>query len=239
MSTFVSLLVTEPIGGLDDVITEIPLDVRVSTNHSFSAQVTEYPVESGAVITDHVHLRPVSITLEGLVSDSPVNVLPNSITPLKGDVNTGWNGVSTRSQDAYDVLQDVYTNRLPITYVSRYATFEDMIIEKLDIPQSRDRGSGALWFTLSLKKITTVETLAAALPPDVVAALKRRRKKTAQARAGTTADKLEKQLSSKVSSGRQSTTDATTTSTGWTTEALSGTAGQNAKQRTEWKTESL
>jgi len=171
---FISILVTEPIGGIEDVITEIPIDVRLATTHSFSAEVTEYPVEEGAIITDHVHLKPDTLSIEGFVSDSPVNVVPNVMPSLKGDSDTPDR--YTRSQDAFDILQIVFRERTPLTVVDRFQTYEDMIIERLEIPQSPDR-STSLWFTMNLKKISTVETLTAALPPDVVARLKRRRLK--------------------------------------------------------------
>ena len=62
----ISLLVTEPLyDGTRDTITEIPLDARVGSTYRFSAESTQDPVESGATITDHVHLRELSMGMSG------------------------------------------------------------------------------------------------------------------------------------------------------------------------------
>lgn len=199
---FTSLLVTEPIEGVADIVTQIPLDVRQAETHSFSATVTEHPVEEGSLVTDHVHLQPDAISLEGFVSNTPVASIPASVAYLKGD--TASRQGYSRSADAYDVLMMVYRARTPLTVVTRYQIFEDMIIEGLEIPQSRDRGTG-LWFSMKLKKITIVETLTAALPPDVVAALKRRRKKTlAKLKAKTLEAKYGKQKAKWIEQGNLS-----------------------------------
>ena len=195
---YTSLLVTEEISGLQDVITEIPLDVRPSETHHFSTRITEYPVEEGAKITDHVHIDPYTLDLEGFVSNTPVTSIPASLPYLKGDMRVGRQA-GERAKNAYDVLVTVFRARTPLTVVTRMQTFEDMVIQKLDIPFSADRGT-SLWFSMSLKKITTVETLAAALPPDVVAALKKQRAKTAASQTQAQKD-LNDQKSPKTDQG--------------------------------------
>lgn len=199
----ISLLVTEPLyDGTQDVITEIPLDARVGSSYRFSSEITQYPVESGATITDHVHLRPDEITIEGMVTDTPVNELP-TVLGLRGDNQAAPAGA--RTQGAFDALWTVWRNRLPLTVVTEYLVLDDMIIESLEIPKSPDRGE-AIWFTLTLKKITTVETLTAALPPEIVARLKRRRKKTAaRTKASTKLSKFAAQKAAQYQLGKVST----------------------------------
>jgi hypothetical protein len=203
------LLVTEPVFGFEDTMVEIPLDARISTNHSFNSTVTEFPVEAGAVISDHVHLRPDALTIEGFVSDAPLTLstLPGQ---LKGDA--GQLQSATRSQEAFDVLKAVRRQKLPITVVDRLDTYEDMVIERLDIPHSRDRSTG-LWFTMGLRRIDTVQTMVGTLPPDVIAALKRKSakaqyekiKKKAGEQIADLQKKLEEQLAPLSEQGAQET----------------------------------
>lgn len=210
-----TILVMEPILGWEDTILELPLDVRISTTHSFQSTITEFPVEAGALISDHVHLRPDALTIEGFVSDSPVNVIPTAPPMLKGDL--GQREDYSRSQDAFDVLQEIRRQKKPLTVIDRFLTYEDMMIESLEIPQSRDRSTG-LWFTMTLKKIQTVETLAASLPPDVVAALKRKSakaqyekiKKMVGKHVADLTKKLDEQLASQAEQGAQAVKKTTT-----------------------------
>lgn len=207
---FLSLLVTEPIAGLEDVITEIPLDAKISTTHIFGSSITEFPVESGSSITDHVHLAPVQLSIEGYVSDSPISILPTTMTAMKGDVGDG--NKYSYSKNAFDILMLVYKSKTPLTVIDRLETYQNMMIERLEIPQSRDRGQG-LWFTMSLRQISIASTLSAALPVDIVAGLKRNRKKTVVTVAADR--KSIDQTSVLLDNGKQSTktVDASTSST--------------------------
>lgn len=202
----ISLLVTEPLyDGTQDVITEIPLDARVGSTYRFSSSITQYPVESGATITDHVHLNPDEISMEGMVSDTPVNELP-SVLSLRGDRE--YQGAGTRSQTAFDTLMAVWRDRTPLTVVTEYMIFDDMLVESFEVPKSPDRGE-AIWFSATLKKINTVETLTASLPPEVVARLKRRRKKsTAVKNAKPAIKKYSSQKAAEAQTGKVSTTTA-------------------------------
>jgi hypothetical protein len=207
----ISLLVTEPLyDGTEDVVTEIPLDARVSSTYRFSSEITEFPVESGATITDHVHLRPDEITLEGVVSDTPVNELPTYLG-LRGDGEGQTSG--PRTQSAFDALFVCWRDRLPLTVVTRYMIFDDMLIESFEVPRRPDDGE-ALWFSCNLKKIVTVETLTAALPPEVVARLKRRRaKSSAKRKANIKLAKYSSQKSAEAKQGKVSTAYAGTKAT--------------------------
>jgi hypothetical protein len=197
--------VTEPLyDGTQDVITEIPIDVRQSSSYSFGSDITEYPVESGAKITDHVHLQPNRIMLEGLVSDSPIVEVPTTLQ-LRGD--QGQASSISRSQAAFDALYQVWEKRLPLTIVTEYRIFEDMMIESFEIPKDRDRGPDGLWFSATFKKISTVRTLSATLPPDVVARLKRKRPKTKAAKSRVDPEKVRRDsaIAQEIATGKTST----------------------------------
>lgn len=214
----ISLLVTEPLDdGTQDVISEIPLDARVGSTYRFSSTITQFPVESGATITDHVHRQPDEISLEGLVSDTPVNQVPTFLA-LRGDREQAPAG--TAKQTAFDALFKVWSDRIPLTVVTEYLIFDDMIIESFEIPKSPDRGE-AIWFTATLRKIATVQTLTAALPPEVVARLKRRRRKSrAKAIAGKPAiAKYSSQKAAEAKTGKVSTKAASSKATSAATAA--------------------
>ena len=49
-----------------------PIDAAITEEHTYDSEVTSYPVESGSDITDNVRTLPIEITIEGLVSDNPL-----------------------------------------------------------------------------------------------------------------------------------------------------------------------
>jgi hypothetical protein len=204
----ISLLVTEPLyDGTTDVITEIPMDACISRNYDFRAQVTQFPIETGSTVTDHVHLQPDELTLEGMVSNVPVTEVP-TVLDLRGDAQASPGATAGgRAQQAYDALLTVFRKRLPLTVFTEHNIYEDMILESLSIPKDRVTGD-SLKFSASLKKIYTVKTLTASLPTDVVARLKRRRKKTKKA-GDLTRETYRDRVAREAEAGKKSSKEAT------------------------------
>ncbi len=53
------------------------IDVSVREGHGVSAEITDHPVESGANIADHIRPLPRTISIEGIVTNHPIE-LPGS-----------------------------------------------------------------------------------------------------------------------------------------------------------------
>ena len=52
----------------------IDLDVTIREEHRFSSRVTNYPIEDGTIISDHIINEPDVIVLVGLVTDTPLSI---------------------------------------------------------------------------------------------------------------------------------------------------------------------
>ena len=66
---------------------QITFDATIREDVSHTAFVTQYPVENGESIADHSQPAPLSITLEGFVSDTPIRT-PDSLTDgVNGEVS--------------------------------------------------------------------------------------------------------------------------------------------------------
>lgn len=50
----------------------VQFDLLISESHSIEAQVTEHPLENGAVVSDHVRILPRKGSLVGLVTNHPL-----------------------------------------------------------------------------------------------------------------------------------------------------------------------
>jgi len=228
---FFRILLTETDEGLMDVITEVPLDVVSSRTYRFQAQITENPIEDGSTVNDHVIIKPDVITAEGFVSSAPVTRASGTTQPaavaLKGNTEQGLG--ENRPQSAYDMMEDIFRGKKPVTILAEYSLYDDMLLESWETTRSKDRGRG-FFFTATFKKVVTVETLTGVLPPDVVSALKRRRaKKIAAKKAKTTATKLTAQQAKVIDEGKKAKTTpaaSTTTKSQASGNAFSGAMGR-------------
>lgn len=59
---------------IDDAgaVASLELDVELQETHDLASDITEHPVEEGADVTDHVRPRLRRVSIEGLVSDTPM-----------------------------------------------------------------------------------------------------------------------------------------------------------------------
>lgn len=123
-----------------------PIDLALSEDHAFESEVTEYPVESGADVSDNIRNRPLEITLEGVVSDTPIGAIALDPT-RKLEI-----GAPSPSRDAYARIIDIRAAREPVILETSLGKFESMALVSLGIP--RDRATGkALKFTVKFRQI--------------------------------------------------------------------------------------
>lgn len=145
-----------PFSGRINAIGSVQLEVTVSERHTMRSQVTQDPVEDGATITDHIYLEPDRITLEGMVSDTPV--------ALFGGLLTGGFG-AYRSLSTFEALRQIRDQRLLVTVVTAYRIYTDMAMQTLDIP--RDAATGqSIRFQCELIKVIKAASETVEVPED-------------------------------------------------------------------------
>ncbi len=120
------------------------IDASISEEHGFNSEVTEYPVETGGDITDNVRAKPITVTLECIVSD----------TPLGDFVNIRDSG-SIPSVIAYSRLTKIRDKREPVTIITSLDTFENMVLTDLSIPRKAETGH-AIEFSATFQQIILV-----------------------------------------------------------------------------------
>jgi hypothetical protein len=89
-------------GGSGVQIGGMTLDATLVETHQFTAAVTDYEVEDGSVITDHIHLKPVTLLIEGVVSDSPVSLVASAVgsaaTLVSGSIGRNFGKEAFRNE---------------------------------------------------------------------------------------------------------------------------------------------
>lgn len=137
------------------VIDGYTIDIAVSEDHSRTAQATAHPIESGSDITDHIIERPKVITLNCLVSDTPIGrlkTLREETGFLVGNATEGF----VPSDDAHDFLNRLFDERRPVQIDHSLGVDDNMIMTSLSEPRRSSDGK-ALRFTVAFQQIRIVE----------------------------------------------------------------------------------
>jgi len=132
------------------------LDATLNERHERSAQITEDPIESGSLMSDHVIRDQRRVTIEGLVTDQPV-------IPFDSERSADGRDFPTK-YDAFEQLDELWKNAEPFDIVTAYGEYENMVIERLEMPRQQE--SDALQFTIEAKQIRFVEPETAEIDED-------------------------------------------------------------------------
>ena len=126
----------------------------------YSSEITNHPIETGSSISDHIYKSPLKVIMEGSITDTSVDLVgtaKNVINMFDGNllnnVINKFNGKGQKQTAAYEFLKDLHDNKTIVTIVNYLDTFENMVIESLNFPRSRDTGE-RLFFTITLKQVT-------------------------------------------------------------------------------------
>lgn len=152
----------------------IACDCITSENHKFSAEATQYEIEDGSDMSDHVIKRGKTLTIEGIVSDDPVRILQTeflertmvSLVPtiLKSKLSFGLSGDSGKpSLEAFGQFEQIYDKKIPVTIMTGLKKYENMIMEDFDAPRD-SKTVRALKFTATFRQITIVSTILTSSP---------------------------------------------------------------------------
>jgi len=124
------------------------LDCSLSEEHVFESEVTEYPVEQGADVTDNVRPKPITVTMEALVSNTPINP----------DIINARSAPDESVDDAYAKLLQIRDAREPVTIRTSLRTFDNMVLKNLSIPRAAGRGD-ELRFTATWQQVQIVSNV--------------------------------------------------------------------------------
>lgn len=132
-----------------------PIDVTTSEDHTFDAVVTDYPVEKGSDKSDHIQNKQPVVTMEGVVTDTPLAAMILERLAA-GDKVPGAQRGTLPSVDALAKLLEVREARQPVTITTSLKTFENMALTQLQLPRMSGEGR-ALRFSATFRQMDIVE----------------------------------------------------------------------------------
>ncbi|EFC9845974.1 hypothetical protein VVY16_17585 [Escherichia coli] len=124
------------------------------------ADVTSYPVENGANVSDHVQVKNNTFSLSGMITETPIKSDPGLLK------SAGVNG--NRRSLAIDYLNQIMDSRQPFLLVTENKTFENVVLTGIEYTEE---ASESLVFDLSFEQIRlvsygTVNTVALKTQPS-------------------------------------------------------------------------
>ena len=156
---------------------ELVVDAFLKETHTFSSEVTEHPVESGIAIVDHVNNKPFCLSIDGIISNTPMSLVGltafDSMTRYFEGENNDFALI------AFEKIEDLFAKREPITIATSLKTYHKMVFESLSV----ERGGGAhesLHFTCSAKQIRLAHQKRIKIPEPKVSRAKPKQKKGLQ-----------------------------------------------------------
>lgn len=159
----------------DGSVKPLVIDATIEENHLLAARVTEFPIEDGSSISDHVIQSPFKLTMNCVISDDPINTsellestalgLSSSVFGSKAIIAAGIaskiggdllaKNRSKISKTAKETLEGFKKEAILLTVSTSLEVYSNMLIENIGIPRTV-RNSSSLSFSIVLKQVDIV-----------------------------------------------------------------------------------
>ena len=129
------------------LIAGIPFDALITEGRSFSADIPEYPVETGYSVSDNISLKPQQVDLTLYITDTPVT----------------WKDRTASMDETIRRIENLYFSRSLVAVVTADKTYSNMGIVNLGIKKSTELGY-MKEISISLKEVMTTSSKTAVMP---------------------------------------------------------------------------
>ena len=113
-------------------------DATLSEQHEETAQSTDHPAEEGIDFSDHIQLKPTTVRLSGVVSNTPVMV--------DGEL------LPDRATTAFDLLREMMAAKELMTVTTGIGVYDNMALLQVSTPRGPATGRNALQFAVQFKQ---------------------------------------------------------------------------------------
>jgi hypothetical protein len=165
MSDSVAILLNKKTPGKIGIL---ELDATVHESHEYINTLTEFPVEKGFNISDHVIRAPEKLTIEGFITNTPI---PRSsdLQPLNGsaaqinrvesalEILLDLAGLPSPAKNTSDVSSSALFPKVIDEVQTGLRAYKNMVITRLTIPRDKDTGE-TMRFTCEMRHLITVLT---------------------------------------------------------------------------------
>lgn len=115
---------------VEDSSKEHSVDAAISEEHVRESEVTNFPVEDGTNISDHIIIQPEQLTIEGIISESPVQYLTN-ILDSSPEIDLA---------DAWKEIESLWRSGAVLKITTGLQEYPEMICTSLVVPRDGTTG---------------------------------------------------------------------------------------------------
>ena len=115
---------------VEDTSTDYSVDAVLSEEHVRESEVTNFPVEDGTNISDHIILQPEVLTMEGVISESPVQYLTN-ILDSSPEIDLA---------DAWKEVESLWRSGAVLKITTGLQEYPEMVCTSLVVPRDGTTG---------------------------------------------------------------------------------------------------
>ena len=161
-------LLIKPTRMIGDLIAQ----VTVEEVHEDTLEMTDQPVDVGAVITDHSYMQPASLIIQCGWSNSPSNPgvgggLLSALTGTAAGVSAILGGAGLSQVNAmYQQLQNLQRSRIPFDVYTGKRFYQNMLIKSLKVTTDKETENSlhvtATFRQVILVSVTTINVTAPA-----------------------------------------------------------------------------
>jgi hypothetical protein len=137
-------------------IDSLELDCILTESHHYQNEVTEFPIEAGFSIGDHVIHKPEQVTLEAFNTNSPIIQGSESVTDNRVKA-TLENLLLTAGYDLPDAVIANQNQAKVVTIVTGLRIYTNMVLTDLTIPRDHNNAN-ALQFTATFKHLIILQS---------------------------------------------------------------------------------
>lgn len=135
-----AIAIIRSVGGLT-------FDATFEEVHESALEVTDNPVESGVVVSDHAYMQPLRLVISAGVSD----------TPLRLPTNDKFSQGESRSRNAFNLLAKLQASAEPFDIQTGFKLYKNMVCTRINAPQSAALAN-AFEFTAEFREVIIVKT---------------------------------------------------------------------------------
>jgi hypothetical protein len=137
------------------MIASYVIDAALSEEHTNEAEVSDFPVEDGSNFTDNVRVKPRRYRMNGVVTDTPLDL---GFRSLQDDGSSIVDASTRQSAQAKKALEAIFQAAKPVTIVTSLDTYKNMVMQTLTFQQDGDTGD-ALPFTAAFVQINVISNV--------------------------------------------------------------------------------
>lgn len=149
----------------------ITMQVVIEESHADELEITDHPVETGAMISDHAFKRPPEVTIKCGWSNSPsqAGLIDGLVGGLKSTVTGVQNLIGKKeaqnARDVYDKLLALQAAVTPFDILTGKRKYTNMLIRSLSVTTDKS-SENSLMATIVCRHVIIVSTRVVAVPAD-------------------------------------------------------------------------